>query len=164
MVVPHGDDHEEWLTCLGALLYIAGPHTVGISKFELHTPRLTLVQSVVHVNHIRRRAGLPQVDIHLLGMSERICDWRIAGAHSLLRYVRGIDSGLPIFFTANGETMGDMSSRPQIEVDLMEAELDRNLLQTNVWIWKGMASRLGEAGRSDGGEFRPEDIARRRLL
>lgn len=142
MIVPHGKTLDEWVMCFHHLTQVVDPHTVGISKLERHSHRLVMVEAVVMANGIRAEWGYRPLSIHLLGMEETFAEWSAPRARAAARQVRGIDSGLASFYTAAERTMDEYSLRPP-SVSLTAPMADRNLLEFNVGVWRGLASSLG---------------------
>lgn len=142
MLIPQGCDKGDWVSSVYEMLTLAKkyPETVsaiGISKFcvgeNLFESRLEALQSVPWLIN-------SDLDIHLLGCPGSPAEMMKITIEFPDR-IRGVDSGLPVFYTLAGKKLTYHSDRPQgIELDFDHEfdQFDRRLLESNVRMWKRM--------------------------
>lgn len=134
MAVPQGRTSKEWGECLAEMLtWPVG--AIGISKFvfdflEPGQDRLDLLKN----------EGYPLIEswkeIHLLGCPGDPREMRLIDK-AFPNRIRGVDSGVPSFYTAGGMSMSTGLPRPSVEVDLADGSgLDMDLLRDNCTWWK----------------------------
>lgn len=146
MVIPQGCDQEDWIASVVDMLKLAEEHpnivAVGISKFcvgeKLFKSRLDALNSV---------PGLLEspLDIHLLGCPDHPSEIRYI-AKELNERVRGVDSGLPVFYTLHRQVMTTTSVRPvglELDFDVKFDCNEENLLVRNVRMWKRLITWMG---------------------
>lgn len=144
MCIPQGCTKNDWMNSVDDMLVLAKRYpavrSVGISKFcvgdKMFKSRLEALRSVPRLIN-------SELDIHLLGCPDGPAGIRdIDGAFP--GRIRGVDSGLPTFYTMAGKILTMRSARPP------DAELDfnhesypawRKLLETNVRAWKRLILR-----------------------
>lgn len=142
MLIPQGCDQRDWINSVDDMLYLARKYhrnvsAIGISKFCVGEPlfesRLKALESVPQLIN-------SDLDIHLLGCPgspKEMLDITIEFPNR----IRGVDSGLPVFYTLTGQRLTYHSERPQgIELDF-DHEFNfsgRKLLESNVRLWKRM--------------------------
>lgn len=102
MVVPQGKDWDEWTMCMHRLVAGAIPVTIGVAKWleELPGGRPVALARIKQFGYHRR------YNIHLLGIhSKPFAEVRYAIA--VLPTIRGIDTGAPVAYAANGHKIND---------------------------------------------------------
>ena len=147
MLIPQGCDRDDWVDSVREMLTLAKkyPETVsaiGISKFcvgeNLFGSRLEALESVPWLIN-------SDLDIHLLGCPGHPVEI-LSIANSFPGRVRGVDSGLPVFYTMGQLRLDYHSLRPEgIELNF-DHEFDLSgtrLLEKNVRMWKRMISWSG---------------------
>ena len=102
MVVPQGKDWDEWTTCLLRLVAGTNPVSIGVAKWieEMPGGRPKALAIIKQFGHHER------YNIHLLGIhSKPFAEVRYALA--VLPTIRGIDTGAPVAYAANGWKLDD---------------------------------------------------------
>lgn len=102
MVVPQGKDWNEWTDCLHRLVIGANPVSIGVPKWleELPGGRSKALAIIRQFGYHKR------YNIHLLGIhSKPFAEVRYAIA--VLPTIRGIDTGAPVAYAANGHKIND---------------------------------------------------------
>ena len=139
MLIPQGCNQEDWINSVKDMLALAKRYSnagaIGISKFcvgpKLFDSRLDALNSVPELLQSR-------MDIHLLGCPNQPGEIHCIDV-MLKGRIRGVDSGLPVFYTQTAKILTTSSSRPK------EVELDFNqiftaaeivLLKRNIKEWK----------------------------
>lgn len=123
MGVPQGRTKHEWMQCLLTMISW-GVDTIGVSKFTVPE----VFASRVHAIDVMQ--GL-DADIHILGSAD------LPGEIHEMDYlypdrVRGTDSGIAAIYAQDGREI--IGPRPDHVIDL-DAELDEDLLSTNIQLW-----------------------------
>lgn len=142
MLIPQGCTKNDWMYSVTDMLALARKYpqnvsSIGISKFcvgeNLFKSRLEALSSAL----ILLKSNL---DIHLLGCPNTPSEIQAVDS-TFHKRIRGVDSGLPVFYTLAGKKLTYHSERPQdIELDF-EHEFDQfgcRLLESNVRMWKRM--------------------------
>lgn len=147
MLIPQGNTIDEWILSVIDMLELAEKYprivsAIGISKFcvgqKLFSSRFEALQQVP----ILLVSGLA---IHLLGCPigpNEIQEIDVA----FNGRIRGVDSGLPVFYTQSNQTLTSQSDRPaEIELDFYQKfdEYKEKLLRLNVRSWKHLISYRG---------------------
>jgi len=140
MVIPQGDSQEDWICSVNDMLKLAKEYpqnvmSVGISKF--------CTGDGMFGNRLQALSRVPQLiesdlEIHLLGCPEHPSEIRHID-NAFPRRIRGVDSGLPTFYTLHGERLNEVSVRPHgIELDFDTVFVDEKLalLKRNIHAWK----------------------------
>lgn len=142
VLIPQGCTQEDWINSVDDMIYLARKYhqnvsAIGISKFcvgeSLFESRLEALESVPQLIS-------SDLDIHLLGCPdspEEILNIE----RGFPNRIRGVDSGLPVFYTLAAKKLTYHSERPQgIELDFDHEfdQFDRRLLESNVRMWKRM--------------------------
>ncbi len=146
MVIPQGCDREDWAESVNDMLKLAERYSnikaVGISKFcvgkKLFKSRLNALNSVPELLE-------SPLDIHLLGCPDHPSEIRYI-AKELNERVRGVDSGLPVFYTLHNQVMTMTSARPlglELNFNVKFNCMEENLLERNVRMWKRLVTWMG---------------------
>ncbi len=102
MVVPQGRNWDEWIVCLNRLVAGANPVAIGVAKWLEKLPGGRPVALV----RIKQFGYDKRCNIHLLGIhSKPFAEVRYAVA--ALPTIRGIDTGAPVAYAANGWRLDD---------------------------------------------------------
>ncbi len=102
MVVPQGTDWDMWTDCLHQLVMGANPVSIGVPKWleEMPGGRPKALAIIRQFGYDKR------YNIHLLGIhSKPFAEVRYAVA--VLPTIRGIDTGAPVAYAANGWKIDD---------------------------------------------------------
>jgi len=140
MLIPQGDTQEEWMLSVMDMLTLAEKYSrtvsaIGISKFcvgpELFESRLDALRSVTKLLE-------SDLAIHLLGCPNGPSEIQKIDVE-LNGRVRGVDSGLPVFYTQARKVLTNTSERPPNEELDFNVKFDPNrtkALRRNIWAWK----------------------------
>jgi len=102
MVVPQGTNWAEWKDCLRRLLLGANPVSIGVAKWLEELPGGRPYGLAL----IKQHGYDKRYNIHLLGIhSKPFAEIRYATA--VLPTIRGIDTGAPVAYAANGWKLDD---------------------------------------------------------
>ena len=140
MGAPQGKTEDEWLEC--AIRMLEWPETtcLGVSRrYEKFWSqgRLAAVQGLYQVMESMKREN--DVTVHLLGCWE-MPEWDVFPSMRL-PYVRGVDSGLPSHFSANGIVMTEGARRQEGKIDFHH-QYREALIRENLYRWR-MLCRKG---------------------
>lgn len=142
MLIPQGCTQNDWTYSVMDMLRLARKYShtvsaVGISKF--------CVGELMFSSRLEALASVPQLiesdlNIHLLGCPGSPTEiMRIANRFG--ERIRGVDSGLPVFYTLVGQELTYRSERPQsmeLDFDHKFEDQHESLLGQNVRMWKRM--------------------------
>jgi hypothetical protein len=150
IVIPQGCTREDWIDSVNDMLTLASKYpkqitTIGISKFcvnrtkrdggtKMFDTRLEALKAVPELP----AQGLA---IHLLGCPDHPDEIREIRKEFPIA-VRGVDSGLPVFYTMHGRELNENTIRPVgLELDFnikFVTEGRLALLKRNIAVWKTM--------------------------
>lgn len=139
MGAPQGKTEDEWLDCARRMLEFPETTCLGVSRrYEAFWSqgRLNAVQGLWQV--IEEVGRENEVTIHLLGCQE-MPEWDVFPSMRL-PYVRGVDSGLPSHFSANGLVMTEGARRPLGNLDFGH-KYRPALLHENLLRWRTLCRR-----------------------
>ena len=139
MLIPQGCNQEDWINSAKDMLALAKQYSnagaIGISKFcvgpKLFDSRLDALNSVPELLQSR-------MDIHLLGCPNQPGEIHYIDVMFKGR-IRGVDSGLPVFYTQMAKILTASSSRPkEVELDFNQifTATEIELLKRNIKEWK----------------------------
>lgn len=139
MLIPQGCDKDDWINSVKDMLTLAKRYSnagaIGISKFcvgpKLFTSRLDALKSVPELLQ-------SDMDIHLLGCPNQPGEIHCIDAMFGGR-IRGVDSGLPVFYTRMTKVLTASSSRPkgvELDFDQIFTTAEIGLLKRNIKEWK----------------------------
>ena len=139
MAVPQGSDISNWIDCLDQMIRWE-INSIGISRFAPRTGMESRFD-LVDLAHSQMRLLDMKRSVHLLGFQESVNTLRQYETYHPGR-IRGVDSGIATFWTAAGMRMlADDPARPKLEVDLATAQVDHDLLSSNIAVWHSLENK-----------------------
>lgn len=137
MAVPQGKTLDEWVDCAIAMIDW-DIDCIGVPKI------LTKIGGRDARLEVLSRLGnkLRGLDIHLLGCWNSALELTMierAVQDKQIRPVRGVDSALPFIYAKAGVQI-DESDRPNVGIHFNETDVDTNLIETNIRLWKDAAT------------------------
>lgn len=139
MIVPQGNDVDEYLWCLEKLLQVGiEPHSIGIPKVltKLYG-RDARIEVLQRLNEV-----LPEdcsVELHLLGCHNdalEIKSINILMAQNKIRTVRSVDSALPYVYARADMRMVDGPRPDSDPIDFSQSSCKVSLLEENIKFWR----------------------------
>ena len=148
MVIPQGATRSEWVESVIDMLALAHEYpkqitAIGISKFCVNKTREDL-RSKLFDSRLEALKAMPKssslkLDIHLLGCPDHPNE--INQIRWACPRVRGVDSGLPVFYTLHDLELTESSTRPVGKELNFNAEFKAEcltLLKHNISTWKAL--------------------------
>lgn len=146
MAVPQGSDLARWSYCLRNLLeldkdYDHAFNSIGISKFlSLNISPTARIEAVEIALDLLQQYGRTDIDIHLLGCAYDPTEVYYIATKWPGR-IRSVDSAIAYVYAQKGLELKSTTARPQFEIEfLAKHEIDEDLLQHNIKVWKGLES------------------------
>ncbi len=149
MLIPQGCDRENWIESVRNMLDLAAKYSnqvtaIGISKFSVNRTHRD-GNTKLFDSRLEALLSVPlllesDLQIHLLGCPDSPKEIREIDMAFPDR-IRGVDSGLPVFYTMHGGYLKAGAVRPigkELDFDAKFKDENLSLLKENIHTWKEM--------------------------